>query len=178
MTFDAGSQDFASTVQCEQPTYLTQLIGHDEMAFKANSTSSSGIDVVDVAFVFDGPGSMTGAGRLPNLKTAASAAFHELLPEDLVRDGSVRLAVTSYNLSLDAGPYINAVTEMRTLGADGSNTAARKDYDTYNDERIIDAATGKRFFVTCAGRTRAAEAAGAVRAIPGTRADTSSSIPG
>jgi len=41
-TFDAGSQDIAGTVQCEQPTYLTQLIGHDEMAFSANSSSSSG----------------------------------------------------------------------------------------------------------------------------------------
>ena len=146
VTFNAESQDIAGSVRCEQPTYLSQLIGQDEMAFTVNATSTYGLGLVDVAFVFDVSGSMNDAGRLPKLKTAAAAAFDELLPEDRARDGSVRLAITSYNHSLNAGPYINAVTDTRTLSADGSNTAARSNYDAYNDERMIDAATGKRFF--------------------------------
>jgi Flp pilus assembly protein TadG len=146
VTFNAESQDIAGSVRCEQPTYLSQLIGQDEMAFTVNATSTYGIGLVDVAFVFDVSGSMNDAGRLPKLKTAAAAAFDELLPEDRARDGSVRLAITSYNHSLNAGPYINAVTDTRTLSADGSNSTARSNYDAYNDERMIDAATGKRFF--------------------------------
>ncbi len=146
VTFNAESQDIEGTVRCVQPTYLSQLIGHDEMEFTVDATSTYGIGLVDVAFVFDVSGSMNDAGRLPKLKTAAAVAFDELLPEDRARDGSVRLAITSYNHSLNAGPYINAVTDTRTLSADGSNTAARNNYDAYNDERMIDAATGKRFF--------------------------------
>ena len=91
-------------MRCEQPTFLTQIIGHDQMAFNVDATSTYGIGVVDVAFVFDVSGSMNSAGRLDQLKTAASAEFDELLPDDRERDGSVRIAVTSYNHSLNAGP--------------------------------------------------------------------------
>ena len=146
VSFSAGNQDIAGSVRCEQPTFLTQIIGHDELAFTVDATSTYGIGVVDVAFVFDVSGSMNTAGRLDQLKSAASAAFDELLPDDRERDGSVRIAVTSYNHSLNAGPYVNAVTDDQTLAADSSNSAAQSNYNAYNDERMIDQATGKRFF--------------------------------
>lgn len=146
VSFNTENQDIAGSVRCEQPTFLTRIIGHDEMVFTVNATSTYGIGVVDVAFVFDVSGSMNTAGRLAQLKTAASAAFDELLPDDRERDGSVRIAVTSYNHSLNAGPYVNAVTDDQTLGADGSNSAAQSNYSAYNDERMFDEATGKRFF--------------------------------
>jgi Flp pilus assembly protein TadG len=142
VSFDAANQDIAGTVTCEQPTYLTQIIGHDELVFTVDATSTYGIGVVDVAFIFDVSGSMNSFGRLPQLKTAAVAAIDELLPDDRVPDGSVRLAITSYNHSLNAGPYINAVTDSQTLAADATNTAARANYDAYNDERMIDSSTG------------------------------------
>ena len=146
VSFSAGNQDIAGSVRCEQPTFLTQIIGHDELAFTVDATSTYGIGVVDVAFVFDVSGSINTAGRLDQLKSAASAAFDELLPDDRERDGSVRIAVTSYNHSLNAGPYVNAVTDDQTLAADSSNSAAQSNYNAYNDERMIDQATGKRFF--------------------------------
>lgn len=146
VTFDETSQDISGSVRCEQPTYLTQLIGHEELSFNVDATSTYGIGVVDVAFVFDVSGSMNSSSRLPLLKTAANAAFDELLPDDRTRDGSVRLAITSYNHSLNAGPYLNAVTDDQTLSDDVSNSAAQSNYNAYNDERMIDAATGKRFF--------------------------------
>lgn len=146
VSFNQQNQDIAGSVRCVQPAYLVQLLGHDHLEFTVESTSTYGIGVVDVAFVFDVSGSMNSYGRLGNLKTAAHAAFDELLPDDRVRDGSVRLAITSYNHSLNAGAYINAVTDSVTLGADGSNSAAKSNYDAYNDERMYDSATGKRFF--------------------------------
>jgi len=146
VTFNEENQDIAGSVRCEQPTYLTQLIGYDELQFNVDATSTYGIGVVDVAFVFDVSGSMNSSNRLDNLKTAAVAAFDELLPDDKERDGTVRLAITSYNHSLNAGPYINAVTDTRTLAADSSNSAAQSNYNAYNDDRMIDQATGRRFF--------------------------------
>ena len=146
VTFNEENEDIAGSVRCEQPTYLTQLIGHEELSFTVGSTSTYGIGVVDVAFVFDVSGSMNSSNRLTNLKTAAVAAFDELLPDDKERDGTVRLAIASYNHSLNAGSYINAVTDTRTMAADSSNSAAQSNYTAYNDERMIDQATGKRFF--------------------------------
>ena len=64
VSFSAGNQDIAGSVRCEQPTFLTQIIGHDELAFTVDATSTYGIGVVDVAFVFDVSGSMNTAGRL------------------------------------------------------------------------------------------------------------------
>ena len=129
VTFNEENQDISGAVRCEQPTYLTQLIGYDELAFNVDATSTYGIGVVDVAFVFDVSGSMNSSNRLANLKTAAVAAFDELLPDDKERDGTVRLAIASYNHSLNAGPYINAVTDTRTLAADSSNSAAQSNYN-------------------------------------------------
>lgn len=146
VTFDEESEDIAGSVQCAQPTYLTHMIGHDELRFTVDATSTYGIGVVDISFIFDVSGSMNSMNRLPQLKEAAEAAFDELLPDDRERDGSVRIAIASYNHSLNAGPYINAVTDDETLSADSSNAAAQSNYNSYNDERMIDSATGKRFF--------------------------------
>jgi Flp pilus assembly protein TadG len=146
VSFNAESQDIAGSVHCAQPTYLTQMIGHDKLEFNADAVSTYGLGVVDIAFIFDVSGSMNSQSRLPQLKTAANAAFDELLPDDAARDGSVRIAITSYNHSLNAGPYINAVTGSQTLAADASGAAAQTNYNSYNDERMFDSATGKRFF--------------------------------
>ncbi len=146
VAFNEENQDIAGTVRCVQPTYLTQLLGVDEMEFTVGATSTYGIGVVDVSFIFDVSGSMNSLNRLPQLKTAAVAAFDELLPDDRERDGSVRLAIASYNHSLNAGPYIGAVTDSQIMGADSSNANAQSNYNAYNDERMFDSATGKRFF--------------------------------
>ncbi|WP_035590810.1 TadE/TadG family type IV pilus assembly protein [Hyphomonas neptunium] len=146
VTFDETNLDILGTVRCRQPTYLSSLIGHDELEFNVASTSTYGVGKLDVAFIFDVSGSMNSYNRLAQLKTAAVAAVDELLPDSRERDGTVRLAIASYNHSLNAGAYIGAVTETVTLSADGSNSTALSRYNSHNTKRMIDQDSGKRFF--------------------------------
>lgn len=146
VSFDETNFDIYGSVRCEQVTYISSLIGHDKLVFNVKSTSTYGVGKLDVAFIFDVSGSMNSYNRLAQLKTAASAAIDELLPDSRERDGTVRLAIASYNHSLNAGPYINQVTDTITLSADGSNSTALDRYNTYNTRRMIDQASGKRFF--------------------------------
>jgi len=110
-------------------------------------------------------GSMNSQNRLSLLKSAAEVAFDELLPDDAPDTGNVRLAITTYNNAVNAGGYFESVTRRQELSADASNSTARSNYDTYNGARMIDAATGKRFFYyeqqycpggTCSGNWNAA----------------------
>lgn len=146
VTFDEANFDIYGAVRCVQPTYISSLIGHDELAFNVNSASTYGVGKLDVAFIFDVSGSMNSFNRLAQLKTAAAAAIDELLPDSRPRDGTVRLAIASYNHAINAGSYINAVTETVTLSADGSNPTAQSRYNSHNTKRMIDTWTGKRFF--------------------------------
>lgn len=146
VTFDESNKDINGLVQCTQPTYLTHLIGQEELKFRVAATSTYGVGKIDVAFIFDVSGSMNSFNRLALLKTAAAAGFDELLPDDGRDDGNVRIALASYNHSLNAGPYINSVTNSVSLSADTSNSNAQTRYNTYNSVRMFDAATGKRFF--------------------------------
>jgi len=144
--FDEANFDIHGSVRCEQLTYISSLIGHDKLEFNVNSTSTYGVGKLDVAFIFDVSGSMNSYNRLAQLKTAAGAAIDELLPDSRERDGTVRLAIASYNHSLNAGPYINQVTETVTLPADGSNSTAQSRYNSHNTKRMIDQDSGRRFF--------------------------------
>ncbi len=146
VSFDETNYDIMGRVQCRQQTYLAGLLGHDEVTFNVRSTSTYGVGRLDVAFIFDVSGSMNQLNRLNQLKTAASAAFDELLPDNNPLEGTVRLAITSYNHAVNAGPYINAVTDTVTLGDDSSNANAQSRYNTYNTSRMIDQSTGRRFF--------------------------------
>ncbi|MBY9065568.1 hypothetical protein K1X12_01580 [Hyphomonas sp. WL0036] len=146
VTFDEANYDIYGRVRCRQKTYISSLIGHDELTFNVRSTSTYGVGQLDVAFIFDVSGSMNSYNRLAQLKVAASAAVDELLPDNQQRDGSVRLAIASYNHSLNAGPYLDEVTETVTLSADGSNSTAQSRYSSHNSKRMVDAATGRRFF--------------------------------
>lgn len=146
VSFDEANYDMTGTVYCRQKTYLAGLLGHDEVDFNVRSTSTYGVGRLDVAFIFDVSGSMNQFNRLTQLKTAANAAFDELLPDDNPLEGTVRLAIASYNHSLNAGPYIIAVTDTVTLGNDSSNANAQSRYNSHNTSRMIDASTGRRFF--------------------------------
>ncbi|WP_213272273.1 TadE/TadG family type IV pilus assembly protein [Hyphomonas sp.] len=146
VTFDEANFDIYGAVRCVQPTYISSLIGHDELEFNVTSASTYGVGKLDVAFIFDVSGSMNSFNRLAQLKTAAAAAIDELLPDSRPRDGTVRLAIASYNHAINAGSYLNAVTETVTLSADGSNSTALDRYNSHNTKRLIDQASGKRFF--------------------------------
>lgn len=142
----ADGTDIEGEIACVQPTHLSYLIGHEEMRFGVNTTSTYSVGNVDIAFVFDVSGSMNSQNRLPLLKTAAQEAFDVLLPDDEEADGSVRLAIATYNNSVNSGPYLNQVTSTSVLGADTSNNAAEQTQLSNFHTQMIDSATGERFF--------------------------------
>lgn len=145
IVFDEDSEDIVGSISCTQPTFVSMIMGQDEMSFSVSSTSTFSVGKVDVAFVFDVSGSMNSHNRLTLLKEAAAIAFDELLPDDQVRDGSVRLGIVTYNNSVNAGDYFNAVTRSVVIPEDSSNSDAINNYLSYNGTRMYDATTGKRF---------------------------------
>ncbi len=148
LTFLDGTQNIEVEILCAQVTTLTQLLHRDKLYFKVRSGTTYGIGNVDVAFIFDVSGSMNSNSRLDNLKTSAKVAFDELLPEGRELDGTVRIALTTYNANVNAGEYFEDVTRKITLGTDaasGSNSAESR-YDAYNNRVLIDQSSGKRFF--------------------------------
>tara|TARA_R100000365_G_C2743084_1_gene71777 strand:+ start:422 stop:1969 length:1548 start_codon:yes stop_codon:yes gene_type:complete len=145
VTFDEASEDIHGQTVCTQPTFISQIMGQDDMSFSVSSTSTFSVGKVDVAFVFDVSGSMNSDNRLSLLKSAAEVAFDELLPDDQVRDGTVRLGIVTYNNAVNAGSYFNTVTRSVTIPADTSNSNGLSNYNNYNGARMYDQATGKRF---------------------------------
>lgn len=148
LAFLDGTQDIEVEILCAQETTLTQLLHRDKLYFKVRSGTTYGVGNVDVAFIFDVSGSMNSNSRLDNLKTSAKIAFDELLPDDRELDGTIRIALTTYNANVNAGEYFEDVTRKITLGTDaasGSNSAESR-YDAYNNRVLIDQSSGKRFF--------------------------------
>ena len=146
VSMDDISEDITARVSCVQPTFISQILGQDHLDFTVSTTSTYSVGKVDVAFVFDVSGSMNSYNRLSLLKTAATAAFDTLLPDDMPDDKTIRIAIATYNNSVNAGSYINAVTDGVSLPADASNLAASANYNSYNGKRMVDLATNKRFF--------------------------------
>ncbi len=145
VVFSSGT-DIEGSISCAQPTHLSYLIGQEEMQFGVDSTSTYSVGNVDIAFVFDVSGSMNSENRLPLLKTAAQDAFDVLLPDDKEPDGSVRLAIATYNNSVNAGPYLDQVTGGLVVGADVTNAVAEQIQTLNFNSRMLDLATGERFF--------------------------------
>jgi len=146
VVLDDVSEDINATITCTQPTFISQIMGRDHLDFTVSTTSTYSVGKVDVAFVFDVSGSMNSYNRLSLLKTAANAAFDTLLPDDMPDDKTIRIAVTTYNNSVNAGSYLNSVTDGVSLPADASNLGASANYTSHNGKRMYDSATGKRFF--------------------------------
>ena len=145
VTFSEDSEDILGKMRCTQPTFISNIFGNDEMSFNVSSTSTFSVGKIDVSFVFDVSGSMNSNNRLTLLKEAAIIAFDELLPDDQVLDGTVRLGIVTYNNAVNAGAYFNDVTRSVTIPADTSNSNGLSNYNSYNSARMYDQATGKRF---------------------------------
>ena len=148
ITFEDGTQNIMAAIRCSQKTTLTQLLQRDELYFSVTSGTTYGIGNVDVAFIFDVSGSMNSNSRLDNLKASAKVAFDELLPDDRELDGTVRIALTTYNANVNAGEFFDDVTRKITLGTDAASgsDSAQSRYNAYNNRVLIDQSTGKRFF--------------------------------
>tara|TARA_R110000803_G_scaffold68343_2_gene130176 strand:- start:428 stop:1993 length:1566 start_codon:yes stop_codon:yes gene_type:complete len=148
LSFLDGTQNIEVEIHCAQTTTLTQLLHRDKLHFQVRSGTTYGIGNVDVAFIFDVSGSMNSDGRLNSLKTSAKTAFDELLPDNRDLDGTIRIALTTYNTNVNAGEYFEGVTRKITLGTDAAtgSSSAKSRYDAYNNRVLIDQSTGKRFF--------------------------------
>ncbi|MEM6901203.1 MAG: pilus assembly protein [Pseudomonadota bacterium] len=148
VAFDPESEAIDAAVSCSQPTTLSGIIGVQQLDFTVNTASTYGIGQVDVAFVFDLSGSMNSSGRLSALKQAADDAITALLPEDSVNTGDVRLGISTYNHSVNAGSFFEAVTDNDRRP---SNLERSEDVgEDYGEEIVgivqIDSFNNRRFF--------------------------------
>lgn len=105
------NEDIYGKVSCKQDTSLMNVVGIEYMPFSVESTATYGIGKVDVAFMFDVSGSMNSSGRLTSLKLAAQDAVDILVPANATgTESDVRIAMSSYNAMVDAGPYFEKAT--------------------------------------------------------------------
>jgi len=155
-----NDQDISAATLCSQATTLSAIAGVNEMRFSVNSASKFGTGMVDVAFVFDVSGSMQGA-RMASLKDAAKIAIEQLLPENppVGHEDDIRLAVVSYNNSLNAGDFFETATGQ---SPDQTYTYYSSYYGRYVDvdytttcvfqrtgsEKFTDAAPGANQYMT------------------------------
>ncbi|MEL7546461.1 MAG: pilus assembly protein TadG-related protein [Pseudomonadota bacterium] len=113
ITFADDDTEIFLDIQCRQDMSLLRVIGVSDMDFSVQSASIWGIGKLEVAFMFDVSGSMGNENRMVDLKVAAEEAVDILLPES---GGSatdeVRLAMISYNTSVNAGDLFSDVTGL------------------------------------------------------------------
>jgi len=118
LTYYEGTYEMTAEVSCYQPTTVSAILGRDTIPFSTSSSSTYGIGKLDVAFVFDSSGSMDGS-KLTSLKDAARDAVDTILPESLVDDGNIRIAMITYNDMVNAGDYFEDVVESDTYFVPG-----------------------------------------------------------
>lgn len=126
VSFVENSEEMNLSVTCTQPTTLSAVLGREKVDFTVESGSTFGVGKVDVAFVFDVSGSMRGS-KLSALQDAAEQAFEALLPEDAPTNDDVRIALTSYNHSINAGDYFSDVVKYNTRTNSLGNSEAMGD---------------------------------------------------
>lgn len=148
VTFPESAEDsrIDASINCSQPTTLTNLIGKEKMDFSVSSETTYGIGKVDVAFIFDVSGSMNTNGRLGALKDSAKVAFDELIPDDFDQEGKVRLSIVTYNNVVNAGNFFDATTDDIHLGSDANDNQADERYEDNMGKVLIDNNSGRRFF--------------------------------
>lgn len=135
------SQDISVNIRCKQKTSVSQVIGQSEIVFDVSSTSTWGVGKLDVAFMFDVSGSMGSNNRMTNLKAAAQEAVETLKPKNGgVATDDVRIAMVSYNDSVNAGEYFEEVTGL-------SKTRTYKAIDNYVEDEWVEVTTRERDYV-------------------------------
>lgn len=112
IVFPQGTQDIQVDIRCYQQTSLSAIMGQSEIEFDVSSTSTWGIAKLDVAFMLDVSGSMNSSNRLTNLKNSTKEAIDVLLPLDAPEEliENTRIAMSTYNSMVDAGPFFEDVT--------------------------------------------------------------------
>ena len=148
VTFIEGSEEINASVRCSQPTTLSAIFGREKMDFTVGSGTTYGIGKVDVAFVFDLSGSMNNGGRLSALKTAAKEAIDTLLPPDAAVTEDVRLSISTYNHSVNAGRFFRDVVDdnLRPSAIEASEFVGDRYESEYLGVVQIDRKNNRNFF--------------------------------
>lgn len=146
-SFAEDSEDLFAFVDCRQPTTLSAIFGRDHFDFRVDSGSTFGVGEVDVAFVFDLSGSMNQNNRLTSLRSSAEIAFETLLAANETGEQNVRIAIASYNHSVNAGNFFDRVVEFnnRPSRLESSENAGDLFPENYGVVQI-DGRDGRRFF--------------------------------
>ena len=147
--FNPASDAIEASVRCTQPTTLSAIFGREEVSFQVKTGSEFDSGKLDVAFVFDLSGSMNNGGRLRDLKSAANSALDILLPDDRTDQDEVRVAIATYNHSVNAGPFFDQTVDFIERGTVVKNS--EEVGDDYEDlvGRVLyegNRSSGRRFW--------------------------------
>ena len=116
---------------CRLPTTAANLVQVNELSINEASTARAAITKLDVAMMLDVSGSMSGE-KIEALKDAAGDAIDILVNK---RTGDrVRVAFNSYSTSVNAGSYLNAVTDPDDRRRSGSCVSERAGAWAWRDE--------------------------------------------
>ncbi|MEM6626468.1 MAG: pilus assembly protein TadG-related protein [Pseudomonadota bacterium] len=96
-------------ISCTIPATISAVVGHDAFTFNEAAKVAFGVNKLEVAFMFDVSGSMSG-DKLEDLKDAADGALDVLFDLPVAAEGDVRVSMNSYSTALNVGEYFEDVT--------------------------------------------------------------------
>jgi Flp pilus assembly protein TadG len=110
-TKSTADRTLSASVHCDLETRIMPVFGTDELSFTRTSKAAYSINMLEVAFMFDVSGSMSGQ-KLVDLKDAAHKGFDILFDLPAAATGDMRIGVTTFATAVNAGSYFHAVTNL------------------------------------------------------------------
>jgi Flp pilus assembly protein TadG len=111
VTKSVSAKTLEATVACDLETRIMPIFGTDDVKFSRYSKAAYSINKLEVAFMFDVSGSMAGQ-KLADLKTAAGKGLDVLFDLPVAAAGDMRVAMSTFSTSLNAGSYFKAATNL------------------------------------------------------------------
>ena len=111
VTVGADDKALGISIDCDHDTSLMRVFGITETDFTVTSNSRWNYDSLEVSFVFDMSGSMSGLEN--DLAAAATMALDVLVPQTGSPPiANTRIAMVNYNTYLNAGDLFEAATGL------------------------------------------------------------------
>ncbi len=111
VTKSVSAKTLEASVGCDLETRIMPIFGTDEVKFTRRSKAAYSINKLEVAFMFDVSGSMAGQ-KLHDLKSAAGKGLDVLFDLPVAATGDMRVAMSTFSTSLNAGSYFHAATQL------------------------------------------------------------------
>jgi Flp pilus assembly protein TadG len=111
VTKSVSAKTLEGTVSCDLETRIMPIFGNDDVKFTRYSKAAYSINKLEVAFMFDVSGSMAGQ-KLLDLKSAAGKGLDVLFDLPVAAAGDMRVAMSTFSTSLNAGSYFKAATNL------------------------------------------------------------------